>query len=492
MDKKYFVRIRGKIGGPFDTETLQSMARRGRFARHHEVSPDRQTWYKAAEFPELFPERAERRKVQSRSKGGAADAGKGGKGNTAQTTSEEAASDGYALTAAPAETARWYYGAEGEQSGPVTTAQLRELYIQGTLSKESYVWNPDMADWVPVIDVPELASFVSGNDASPSPDDPISQNNSVVTYSPSRLGQRAVPSATAKKSATAQHFDDLASGRLWTAILNTIRQIVTVDVLEQTTTVLMHWGGFAMIGAMLVVPPFMAYVAIKADSIRLFLLAIAAFFGLNILKYVGQRMSAADHNLVQQSPSRLATPAFLDSAALLLLSIGVALASGEFLLAIQSDAVWYTRYIVVLAALQALIVFGYAACIALQPDWLNIECPSNASGGEEGIGVLSFYLKVLLRFAVVNFGVGTILSTVGISVGVIVYLSSNDLQGKGVGIELATESGIGLVGAALFPLLAYLVSSLFLIPLDVTNSILQVPGKLDDLSASNGDSNGGD
>jgi len=178
MDKKYFVRVRGKIGGPFDTETLQSMARRGRFARHHEVSPDRQTWFRAADFPELFPERAKRRKVQPRPKGSAAVEDE--KENTTPATSGGATSDGYALAATPAETARWYYGAEGEQSGPVTTAQLRELYIQGTLSKESYVWNPYMVDWTLASDVPELASVLSGGVASGAAADATLQKTAVV------------------------------------------------------------------------------------------------------------------------------------------------------------------------------------------------------------------------------------------------------------------------------------------------------------------------
>lgn len=51
----YYIRNRGKRLGPVDVEKLHSMAKRGRFGRHFEVSRDGKRWAKADEFPELFP-----------------------------------------------------------------------------------------------------------------------------------------------------------------------------------------------------------------------------------------------------------------------------------------------------------------------------------------------------------------------------------------------------------------------------------------------------
>ena len=51
----YYIRNRGKRLGPVDIEKLHSMAKRGRFGRHFEVSKDGKRWAKADEFPELFP-----------------------------------------------------------------------------------------------------------------------------------------------------------------------------------------------------------------------------------------------------------------------------------------------------------------------------------------------------------------------------------------------------------------------------------------------------
>ena len=54
MATRYYIRNRGKRLGPLSVEKLQSMARRGRFGRHFEVSTDGRNWLPADEFPELF------------------------------------------------------------------------------------------------------------------------------------------------------------------------------------------------------------------------------------------------------------------------------------------------------------------------------------------------------------------------------------------------------------------------------------------------------
>ena len=218
--------------------------------------------------------------------------------------------------------------------------ELRRMARSGQIQREDFVWGKGFDEWLPAADVPRLFT----------------------------KEKRPGHSSNKVSSNVQQGFKDASSGILWTAILNGIRQRFTSDSLEETATAFMRWGGYAMIGAMVVAPLFMAYVAVKQDSIRLLLIAGGAFFGLGVLKYLAQRMAAAVHHLVRSSHSRLASSAFLDSSALLFLSIGVALATGLILIAIQSDDFSYF-----VPALQALVAFGYAACIALQPEWLNIQ-----------------------------------------------------------------------------------------------------------------------
>jgi hypothetical protein len=49
-----YVRRQGRISGPYDWRTLQTMAKRGTLSRFHEVSVDGEQWVPAAEHPSLF------------------------------------------------------------------------------------------------------------------------------------------------------------------------------------------------------------------------------------------------------------------------------------------------------------------------------------------------------------------------------------------------------------------------------------------------------
>jgi hypothetical protein len=51
---QYFIRIRGRIMGPFDWPQLRSLRDRGQLNRFHEVSTDRRTWTPASSLGELF------------------------------------------------------------------------------------------------------------------------------------------------------------------------------------------------------------------------------------------------------------------------------------------------------------------------------------------------------------------------------------------------------------------------------------------------------
>jgi hypothetical protein len=54
-DELYYMRVRGKISGPFDIASLQKLVRRGALSRIHEISGDRATWNAAGQYDDLFP-----------------------------------------------------------------------------------------------------------------------------------------------------------------------------------------------------------------------------------------------------------------------------------------------------------------------------------------------------------------------------------------------------------------------------------------------------
>jgi len=64
-------------------------------------------------------------------------------------------------------TAQWYVGRDGQQSGPFTTDQLRQMRSQGELSPGDLVWKQGMAEWVDWTTVGEISG--GGRPARPAP-----------------------------------------------------------------------------------------------------------------------------------------------------------------------------------------------------------------------------------------------------------------------------------------------------------------------------------
>src|SRR5580658_9061928 len=54
MDTQLYLRVRGRVLGPYDEEKLQSLVRRGQLSRMHEVSTDGTHWVRASTYAELF------------------------------------------------------------------------------------------------------------------------------------------------------------------------------------------------------------------------------------------------------------------------------------------------------------------------------------------------------------------------------------------------------------------------------------------------------
>lgn len=156
MEDQFFIRMRGRVQGPFSQEHLQTLVRRGQFGRLHEVSEDGTNWVRASNYPELF----------NRPDTSVADETK----ERAHPAAEErnAGSSGYGLSAAPGGASRsatdagnWYYSNDGKQHGPIHKHQLLELARLGKVDDQTLVWTDGMADWMPASQVDALAMELS-------------------------------------------------------------------------------------------------------------------------------------------------------------------------------------------------------------------------------------------------------------------------------------------------------------------------------------------
>ena len=64
---------------------------------------------------------------------------------------------------------QYFYAQNGQQAGPVSFEQLKALFANRTINKDSLVWKQGMDSWVALKDVEELKSFLGGSTPPPLP-----------------------------------------------------------------------------------------------------------------------------------------------------------------------------------------------------------------------------------------------------------------------------------------------------------------------------------
>lgn len=129
---RWYIRVRGRVLGPFDSTQLRKLRALGQFSRANEVSTDRRTWQPATDIEHLFA--TIREKAAS---GKSADQ----PGDVAPPTTSQP---------------KWFYAIGTEQYGPVTMLELRGLMATGKLTPQDLVWKEGMTEWMPILTVAEL------------------------------------------------------------------------------------------------------------------------------------------------------------------------------------------------------------------------------------------------------------------------------------------------------------------------------------------------
>jgi len=64
---------------------------------------------------------------------------------------------------------QYFYAANGQQAGPVSFEQLRALFANRTVNKDTLVWKQGMSNWTAISEVEELKAFLGGNTPPPLP-----------------------------------------------------------------------------------------------------------------------------------------------------------------------------------------------------------------------------------------------------------------------------------------------------------------------------------
>jgi membrane protease subunit (stomatin/prohibitin family) len=69
----------------------------------------------------------------------------------------------------PAPSVAYHIALNGQQSGPYTLNQLKEFAVNGTFTKQHYVWKPGMAAWEPAETAPAVSDVFAGVPPPPPP-----------------------------------------------------------------------------------------------------------------------------------------------------------------------------------------------------------------------------------------------------------------------------------------------------------------------------------
>lgn len=149
-DQTYYVRMHGRVLGPFLLPRLQAMSQAGKVNHSHEISTDGNRWLKASAFPEVFQsatpvapqpttEEVELAPITAANP------------KVAKTVSdvdpsfveEQAANQ----NKRPPGQIQWYYATQDEPEGPVTRSEIVARIAAGDLVRSDMVWQAQMNDW---------------------------------------------------------------------------------------------------------------------------------------------------------------------------------------------------------------------------------------------------------------------------------------------------------------------------------------------------------
>jgi RsiW-degrading membrane proteinase PrsW (M82 family) len=149
MSDSYYVRIRGRVNGPYEEAKLLQLVQRGQLTKSHEVSLDAATWVPAETIASVFGNR------QSISRLAA--------GKTHSET--EQTGDPSPLFQSPErQLTAWSYAIDGEQKGPVSHEEIKFLASLGKIDYATLFWKQGMVDWQSAGSIPEIRVLLSNDE----------------------------------------------------------------------------------------------------------------------------------------------------------------------------------------------------------------------------------------------------------------------------------------------------------------------------------------
>jgi hypothetical protein len=261
-------------------------------------------------------------------------------------------------------------------------------------------------------------------------------------------------------------YDPKTSIHILDRFLNWIRKVCPPETFDKIADWCAKYGHAGIVAAQVLVVLFFIVKAFKTQSIGeglgVLIHGIGVALLLVILQYTADKFLHAGKRFIESTPSRLSSSAFLDCSALLLeisgLLIFLGMATEGWVNALLGLAIW--------SLLEAI------ALTAMHPEMVNVSIEEDVKAGEEAIGILSFFAKSVLKIVPIAYGVGAIVGAIALVLAGFSLLKGNPADAGNDAIAL-------IIVFACLPFVSYILFMVYHLFIDILQSILSVPRKLD-------------
>jgi len=113
----------------------------------------------------------------------------------------------------------------------------------------------------------------------------------------------------------------------------------------------------------------------------------------------------------------------------------------------------------------------FLALVSFNPDDINIKIVKTGSAGREAIGIITFFIKGLMKLVPIFFGIFIAIGTVLLFIDFIGLFGDRMRWAWRGGFESASN----ILSAALLPFLSYIAFALFYLVIDLIQAILSIP-----------------
>jgi len=215
--------------------------------------------------------------------------------------------------------------------------------------------------------------------------------------------------------------------------------------------------------------------AIRIESFRIFAISLGVAVAFIFIQYISEKFHDANDKLIENNETQLASNAFLESIGLVSAIIGIVILLYNLYVAIKT-----VELMPLLTGIGGFAIFEFLALFSFNPKLISTKVAKTASAGEEAIGILSFFLKIILKIVPIIFGVGLAVYTIYMLIHSF-GLFGESFKRISAWRNVSSDMGI-IVGIGLLPLFAYIWFVINFLIIDIIRAILAVPEKLDKIT----------